>query len=131
MGFLVDWYKKNKIVHVNYYGDLSDAEVSNSNEELTLYIKSAAPCVVHVLGTTTEIKQISFSFEELMQNAAIVQLVSQPNLGWILHINNNNKFHKLLSDTLIEQNYLWDKMKLISSFNAALEFLDKLNDNPC
>ncbi len=120
--YQVAWYIPERIILYEPVGALSNklAEEVTDHHLLPLIGTGVAP--VHILIDYTQVTDINYSLQKALDNPRTADQYATPNLGWIVHVVNENPHFYYLVQSYLAQQYEV-KMHQCQSRQHALEFL--------
>ncbi len=103
MPFQMGWHKENRIAKVLIYGDVTLAEVTSLDQEISEYLNEAE-LPVHILFDATQVNTFPTNVLQLRE---AITCITHPQLGWIAFIDDGSPSNPLLNmlSQLLGSNY--------------------------
>jgi hypothetical protein len=119
------WYLNNRIVFVEFAGELSVDDIVEALETSINYVERSDAQPVHFLHDWTQLKKFPTNILQIRRQSDI-RLSDRAKLGWMVAYGNDNRLMRYISQTVT---YLFDiRFRMFSTREEALRFLHKMDD---
>lgn len=119
------WYLNDRIVFVEFAGELSVDDIVEALETSINYVERSAAQPVHFLHDWTQLKKFPTNILQIRRQSDI-RLSDRSKLGWMVAYGNDNRLMRYISQTVT---YLFDiRFRMFSTREEALRFLHKMDD---
>lgn len=119
MGVQVQWLYENRILHQQFYGELTTDDIIQmvaASEPLV----AGGPQMVHTLVDALHLDKFPTNLATLRHAVAAPR---NANLGWVIFVQNKNPLLKFLSAALAQVTISNVRFRIFDSYAAALAFL--------
>jgi len=119
MSVHVQWLYENRILHQQFYGELTTEDIIQLVVESEPLVTGSSQ-MVHTLVDALHLQRFPTNL------AALRRAVASPhnkNLGWVIFVQNKNPLLKFLSAALAQVTINNVRFRIFDNYTAALEFL--------
>jgi hypothetical protein len=119
MSARVEWLYRDRIIHQQFYGNLTIADITYVTEATgPLMAAGAAP--IHTLVDARFVEKYPANLPALRQ---AVTSTASDKLGWVIMLNNGNPVLKFISAVLAQVAIVNVRMRIFDTPDQALHFL--------
>lgn len=123
MAARVDWLYRDRIIHQQFYGEMTTADITYVTET-TQPMMNEGRQPVHTLVDARFVEKYPYNLGALRQ---AVNSPASDKLGWVIMLNNGNPILRFLSAVLAQTAIVNVRMRIFDTLDQGLRFLASMD----
>lgn len=121
MGYTVNWYQKDTIIHLTLSGAISLDDVDQSSQAVIAHMDASSADQTFILADISGITVLQFTAHQMLAVESLAQVPLHHRFGWTAYYDDANPFTRFLA-TLLSKSRV-DRSRVFPDMGAAVAFL--------